>query len=122
MEELMQCMKCGEWLPRSKLELMKTGTRRRVCNHCKWLYYVKPSRERAILRELEQKHSFRPPKPEVSKLGPKAFTPQKHSFHQSKAMLLQPIFHFVTFPDLTRHFFSLLTESVDSRSVVVLNR
>lgn len=71
MEETMQCMKCGEWLPRSKLELMKTGTRRRVCNHCKWLYYVKPSRERAILRELEerraqahqQKHSFRPPKP-----------------------------------------------------------
>ena len=62
-EELMQCMKCGEWLPRSKLELMKTGTRRRVCNHCKWVYYVKPSRERAILRELDQKHSFRPPKP-----------------------------------------------------------
>ena len=52
-EEMMQCMKCGAWLPRSKLELMKTGTRRRVCNHCKWLYYVKPSRERAILRELE---------------------------------------------------------------------
>ena len=58
MEETMQCMKCGEWLPR-------------VCNHCKWLYYVKPSRERAWLRELEerravahqQKHSFRPPKP-----------------------------------------------------------
>ena len=71
MEETMQCMKCGEWLPRSKLELMKTGTRRRVCNHCKWLYYVKPSRERAWLRELDerravahqQKHSFRPPKP-----------------------------------------------------------
>ena len=74
MEEKMQCMKCGEWLPRSKLELMKTGTRRRVCNHCKWLYYVKPARERAILRELEQRHTvaehveaqklrFRPSKP-----------------------------------------------------------
>jgi hypothetical protein len=69
--ETMQCMKCGEWLQRSKLELMKTGTRRRVCNHCKWLYYVKPSRERAWLRELEerraqahqQKHSFRLSKP-----------------------------------------------------------
>ena len=36
---------------------MKTGTRRRVCNHCMWLYYVKPSRERAILRYLEQRHS-----------------------------------------------------------------
>ena len=54
----MQCTRCGEWLPRSKLELMKTGTRRRVCNHCKWVYYVKPARERAILRELEQKHRF----------------------------------------------------------------
>ena len=56
-EGSMQCMKCGEWLPRSKLELMKTGTRRRVCNHCKWLYYVKPSRERAILRELALRRS-----------------------------------------------------------------
>ena len=78
MEEKMQCMKCGEYLPRSKLELMKTGTRRRVCNHCKWLYYVKPARERAILRELETRHS----KP--------AATPsplQKHSFHPAIAKL-----------------------------------
>ena len=59
-EETMQCMKCGEWLPRSKLELMKTGTRRRVCNHCKWLYYVKPARERAILRELALRHAQGP--------------------------------------------------------------
>ena len=72
MEETMICTRCGQALPRSKLELMKTGTRRRVCNHCKWLYYVKPSRDRHILRELAlrhstaqhpQKHSFRPPKP-----------------------------------------------------------
>ena len=52
----MQCTRCGQWLPRSKLERMKTGTYRRVCNHCKWLYYVKPSRERRILRELEARH------------------------------------------------------------------
>ena len=26
MEEMMQCMKCGQMLPRSKLERMKTGT------------------------------------------------------------------------------------------------
>ena len=39
-----------------ELERMKTGTYRRVCNHCKWLYYVKPSRERRILRELEARH------------------------------------------------------------------
>ena len=50
---VIQCMKCGRWLPQEKLERMKTGTRRRVCNHCKWLYYVKPSRERRILRELD---------------------------------------------------------------------
>ena len=56
MEEKIQCTRCGEVLPRSKLERMKTGTYRRVCNHCKWLYYVKPSRDRRILRELEQRH------------------------------------------------------------------
>ena len=56
MEEMMQCTRCGQMLPRSKLERMKTGTYRRVCNHCKWLYYVKPSRDRRILRELEQRH------------------------------------------------------------------
>ena len=52
----MICTRCGQWLPRSKLERMKTGTYRRVCNHCKWLYYVKPSRDRRILRELEARH------------------------------------------------------------------
>ena len=56
MEEMMQCTRCGQWLPRSKLERMRTGTYRRVCNHCKWLYYVKPSRDRRILRELEARH------------------------------------------------------------------
>ena len=56
MSEMMQCTRCGEILPRSKLERMKTGTYRRVCNHCKWLYYVKPSRERRILRELDARH------------------------------------------------------------------
>ena len=61
-EGSMQCMKCGAWLPRSKLELMKTGTRRRVCNHCKWLYYVKPSRDRRILRELALRHNTAPTK------------------------------------------------------------
>ena len=54
--ELMTCMKCGRRLPRSKLERMKTGTYRRVCNHCKWLYYVKPSRDRRILRDLKARH------------------------------------------------------------------
>ena len=38
------------------IERMKTGTYRRVCNHCKWLYYVKPSRDRRILRDLEARH------------------------------------------------------------------
>ena len=33
------------------------GTYRRVCNHCKWLYYVKPSRERRILRDLEARRA-----------------------------------------------------------------
>ena len=55
--EMMICTRCGETLPRSKLEHMKTGTYRRVCNHCKWLYYVKPSRERRILRDLDARHA-----------------------------------------------------------------
>ena len=54
--EYITCTRCGQTLPRSKLERMKTGTYRRVCNHCKWLYYVKPSRDRRILRELEARH------------------------------------------------------------------
>ena len=55
----MKCERCGQTLPRSKLERMKTGTYRRVCNHCKWLYYVKPSRDRRILRELETRRNSR---------------------------------------------------------------
>ena len=57
---MMICTRCGEALPRSKLERMKTGTYRRVCNHCKWLYYVKPSRDRRILRELALRHAQGP--------------------------------------------------------------
>ena len=53
----MICTRCGATLPLSKLERMKTGTYRRVCNHCKWLYYVKPSRERRILRDLEARRA-----------------------------------------------------------------
>lgn len=56
-EPMMTCTRCGEYLPRSKLERMRTGTYRRVCNHCKWLYYVKPSRYRRILRELEERRA-----------------------------------------------------------------
>ena len=54
--EYITCTRCGQTLPRSKLERMKTGTYRRVCTHCKWLYYVKPSRDRRILRDLEARH------------------------------------------------------------------
>lgn len=53
MDGVMECMKCGQLLPLAKLERMKTGTYRRVCNHCKWIYYVRPSRYRRIIRELD---------------------------------------------------------------------
>ena len=70
MEEMIQCTRCGQYLPRSKLERMKTGTYRRVCNHCKWLYYVKPSRDRRILRNRSpsQKVTNRLPKSNFSPL------------------------------------------------------
>ena len=51
------CTRCGKTLPETKFEMMRTGTRRRVCNHCRWLYYVKPSRDRSILRALERRNS-----------------------------------------------------------------
>ncbi len=54
--EYITCTRCGQTLPRSKLERMKTNTYRRVCNHSKWLYYVKPSRDRRILRDFEVRH------------------------------------------------------------------
>lgn len=53
MDGVMECMKCGQLLPLDKLERMKTGTYRRVCNHCKWIYYVRPSRYRRIILELD---------------------------------------------------------------------
>lgn len=55
MPERQMCQKCGRILPVSKLERMKSGTYRQVCNQCKWIYYVKPSRERRALRELESR-------------------------------------------------------------------
>lgn len=51
--EYITCTRCGQTLPRSKLERMKTNTYR---NHYKWLYYVKPSRDRRILHDLEDCH------------------------------------------------------------------
>jgi len=51
--ETIKCQKCGRELPKQKLERMKSGTYRQVCNQCKYEYYIKPSRIRRILRELE---------------------------------------------------------------------
>ena len=49
------CRKCGVAQPEEKFELLKTGTRRCVCNRCRWIYYVRPCRMRRILRELDDR-------------------------------------------------------------------
>jgi ribosomal protein S27AE len=51
------CQRCGRVLSLRHLERYRTGTYRQVCNHCKWLYYVKPSVYRRIIRESEAKHN-----------------------------------------------------------------
>lgn len=56
MPDEQMCQKCGRILPIGKLERMRTGTYRQVCNQCKWVHYVKPSRVRRILRDLEKRH------------------------------------------------------------------
>ena len=48
------------------------------------------------------------------------FSVQKHMFSVQKHKFSVQKHKFLTFPDFTRHFFSLLTESVDSSSDVVL--
>ena len=58
-EAWIRCNKCGQLLPAGKFERRKDGGRRKVCNHCKWMYYVQPSRKRRILRELEARQRLR---------------------------------------------------------------
>ena len=45
----------GRTLPKLKLERMRSGTYRQVCNQCKYEYYIKPARIRRILRDLENR-------------------------------------------------------------------
>ena len=44
------CNYCHQELPATDFELMKTGTRRHVCNHCKYIHYTLPAYLRRIAR------------------------------------------------------------------------
>lgn len=37
---MMRCRKCGKLLPAEQFELYSSGTRRHVCNKCKYLHYT----------------------------------------------------------------------------------
>ena len=54
-----ECTRCHKILPITKF--LKTGahTRRHVCNHCFYLYTVRPSIDRAIIRKLEERKKER---------------------------------------------------------------
>ena len=49
------CNYCHEEKPETDFELMKTGTRRHVCNHCKYLYYTRPAYLRRVARQCTHK-------------------------------------------------------------------
>jgi len=45
------CEKCYRSLPQEQFELYPTGTRRHVCNHCKYLHYSLPAYWRRCLKK-----------------------------------------------------------------------
>ena len=49
------CRCCGRELPVSQFQRLRSGTYRHECNHCRYELFVKPSRQRRILRELEER-------------------------------------------------------------------
>lgn len=49
----MKCWKCNREKPDSEFEMFPTGTRRHVCNRCKYECYTRPARLRYLLRQME---------------------------------------------------------------------
>ena len=49
------CRWCEQWLPIERFERYPTGTYRRVCRQCQWELYGRPSAQRKLLRELEER-------------------------------------------------------------------
>ncbi len=47
---MMRCRKCGKLLPAEQFELYSSGTRRHVCNKCKYLHYTLPAHYRWCMR------------------------------------------------------------------------
>lgn len=46
------CRRCGRTLPIAKFNRLPSGNVRNVCNHCRWVYTIQPSRNRSILRMM----------------------------------------------------------------------
>jgi hypothetical protein len=56
-QPLRTCYRCGRTLPIEQFERYKTGTRRKVCNRCKYLYYTQPAHVRWVLKQVEQRRN-----------------------------------------------------------------
>ena len=54
-EDTRVCRCCKRELPLTSFEKYKTGTRRHVCNRCKYLLYTVPAQRRYQLRQVEMR-------------------------------------------------------------------
>lgn len=54
----MTCRLCGLDQAEQHFALLPSGNRRRVCNHCRWCYSVKPSRQKGVLRNLSARKTL----------------------------------------------------------------
>ena len=55
---LKRCRICGELQTEGHFALLPSGRRRNVCNHCRYVYSIRPSRQRRILREFERREHY----------------------------------------------------------------
>ena len=46
------CRCCGRTLPMGKFALLPSGNRRQMCNHCRWVQQIEPSRRRSLVRAV----------------------------------------------------------------------
>lgn len=49
-DDTRRCTCCGQTLDATHFALLPSGNRRGMCNHCRWLQHIQPSRHKAWLR------------------------------------------------------------------------
>ncbi|MBQ8046488.1 MAG: hypothetical protein IJ196_00995 [Prevotella sp.] len=53
---LLTCKHCGTTQDERHFALLPSRNRRRICNHCRYVLTIRPSRVRRWIRELEAGH------------------------------------------------------------------